>query len=304
MKKIAFLTLSIAATLSLVSCKKDTVTNTVYVTKDSTVYYTLPATYTFANVNDSDEVKLLTMADQIGAKINLANTVGGSPVSAQMLKDMFNNTGGYFLDSNHNYNASGLKLSDYCSPAAIADFNNYFDSVGLYSQSTVVANQGVAGVGVSLANKKLLLSPNGVFYSQVFKKSIMGIFGHQIISILTDSIGTSVDNNIVVTGSGTNLEHNWDKAFGFFGVPVTFPGVTTGARYWGSYSNQVDAGLGSNTTIMNAFLKGRAAISNKDVAGKTTQANVIITTFDQLEAAAIVQEMKETDANIDAAEMR
>jgi hypothetical protein len=62
----------------------------------------------------------------------------------------------------------------------------------------------------------------------------------------------------------------------------------------------VNPGLGSNATIMNAFLKGRAAISNKDVACKTTQANIIIVTFDQLNAAAIVQEMKETDANIDA----
>ena len=51
--------------------------------------------------------------------------------------------------------------------------------------------------------------------------------------------------------------------------------VLRGLRYFGSYSNQVDPGLGSNTTIMNAFLKGRAAISAKDLDTKTAQASVI-----------------------------
>ena len=112
--------------------------------------------------------------------------------------------------------------------------------------------------------------------------------------------GNSVDNTTVVPGSGTAMEHHWDEAFGLFGVPVNFPVSTVGLRYLGSYSNQVDAGLHCNTTLMNAFLKGRAAISAKDLASKQQQAALIIKTLDQLDAAAIVQEMKETDANIEA----
>jgi hypothetical protein len=83
-------------------------------------------------------------------------------------------------------------------------------------------------------------------------------------------------------------------------VPVGFPATTTGSRYLGSYANQVDPGLGCNATLMNAFLKGRAAISGKDLATKQQQADIIIKTLDQVNAAAIVQEMKETDANIEA----
>src|ERR1700710_1638217 len=112
-----------------VGCKKDTVTNTVY--------YTVPSTYTFSNVNDSNQIKLLVMADQIGAAINLGNTSPNTVVSAQKLKDMFNNVNGYFVDSVYKLNASGLKLSDYAAPTAKTDLNSYFDSIALFSQSTV-----------------------------------------------------------------------------------------------------------------------------------------------------------------------
>ena len=103
------------ATLSLfiASCKKDS--------GPSTPVYTVPTTYNFVNFNDTNQLKLLAMADQIGVKINLANTIPGTVVSAQQLKDMFNNVNNYFVDSALKLNSSGLRLADYCSPAAKAD---------------------------------------------------------------------------------------------------------------------------------------------------------------------------------------
>jgi hypothetical protein len=274
-------------------CKKDTVTNTVY--------YTVPSTYSFTNVNDSNQAKLLLMADQIGAAINLGNATGVI-VSSQKLKDMFNNVNNYFTDSSYKLNASGLKLSAIAPANVVTDLNACFDSIGLYSQSTVAATQGVAGVSASSASptKKYLLSPNGVFYSQVVKKLFQhGIFGYNIANkYLTDSVSNSIDNTTVVAGSGTAMQHNWDQAFGFFGVPVNFPTVTTGSKYLGSYCNQITAGYGSNAVLMNAFLLGRAAINNMDMTGKTTQANILIKNIELLNAGSVVQEMKETDANL------
>jgi len=275
-------------------CKKDN--------SPSIPVYTVPTTYNFTNFNDTNALKLLAMADQIGAKINTASTAG-TIVDAQQLKDMFNNVNGFFVDSALKLNSSGLKLSGYCSPAEAQDILNYCDSVGAESKSTSPASNGVPGRAASAVNasKKYLFSANGVFYSQVFKKSINGLCSYAITNLyLKDSIANSVNNTTVVAGSGTAMEHYWDLAFGFFGVPVDFPTNKTGLRYAASYSNQVDAGLGSNATIMNAFLKGRAAISAKDLSTKTAQANILISAFEQLNAAALVQEMKETEANIDA----
>jgi hypothetical protein len=280
------------------SCKKNNV-NPV----NPIPSYTVPSTYNFINVNDSNQLKLIAMADQLVAKINLANTIPATVVSAQTLINMFNNTGNLFNDSARQLNASGISLAQYFPANAKADMLNYFDSVGVYSQSTTTPTNGNAGVAPSSATptKKYLLSANGVFYSQVIKKTMMGIFAYQIANVyLTDSINNSIDNTTVITGSGTALEHHWDEAFGFFGVPVNFPSVTAGLKYLGSYSNQVDAGLHSNTTIMNAFLTGRAAITNKDLNTKQTQANILIAALDSLNAAAIVQEMHETDENIEA----
>jgi hypothetical protein len=257
--------------------------------------YSVPTTYTFANVNDTASLQLLAMADQVLAAINRANSSPNTVVSTQTLDDMLNNTGGYFIDSALTLNASGLTLAACFPAAALTDVQNYFDSVGLYSQSTTAASPGVPGVSPSSVtpSKLYLLSPNGVFYSQVTKKAFMGMCAYQIADVyMADSINSTTDTTI--------LEHYWDKAFGFFGVPVNFPANTAGLRYFGSYSNQVNAGLGSNTTIMNAFLKGRAAIANNDLTTMKAQAALLISTFDSLDAAAIVQEMHETNTNIES----
>lgn len=290
MKKLnLFLSISLILLLA-VSCKKD---------HDNPIPdYTVPTTYNFTNFNDTNVLKLLAMADQIGAKINTAGNAN-TTVSAQDLKDMFNNANSKFLDTALRLNSSGLKLSSYCAPAAVTDLNNYFDSIAVASQSNTSGN-GKPGRAVSLSNRKYALSANGVFYYQVVRKTFNGGLCAYIISHYVKDSVANANNSTVVTGSGTAMEHYWDNAFGFWAVPIDFPTNKTGLRYFSSYSNQVDAGLGSNKTIMDAFLKGRAAISAKDTKTRDEQAVILNTTFEQLTAASVVQEMKETEANIDA----
>src|ERR1700754_1261724 len=133
MKRVHLL-LSLSSLIIIAAgCKKDN--------SPSIPVYTVPTTYNFTNFNDSNALKLLAMADQIGAKINTASSAG-TTVSAQQLKDMFNNVNGYFVDSALKLNSSGLKLASYCSSAAAQDLSSYFDSVGLYSQSTVAGSNG------------------------------------------------------------------------------------------------------------------------------------------------------------------
>src|ERR1700761_8498359 len=112
MKKVHLLLSLSSLIIVAASCKKDN--------SPSTPVYTVPATYNFTNFNDTNALKLLAMADQIGAKINTASTAG-TIVDAQQLKDMLNNVNGYFVDSALKLNSSGLKLSGYCSAAEAQD---------------------------------------------------------------------------------------------------------------------------------------------------------------------------------------
>src|ERR1700755_1412347 len=125
MKRHAWIVLPLIVVIA--SCKKDNKNDTA----QKPPVYDVPTSYNFSNVNDSNSVKVLLMIDQIGAKINSANAIPNNAVSAQLLKDMFNNVNGYFNDSSLKLNGSGVKLADYCSAQAKTDILNYFDSIGV-----------------------------------------------------------------------------------------------------------------------------------------------------------------------------
>ncbi|HTJ15121.1 MAG TPA: DUF4856 domain-containing protein, partial [Dinghuibacter sp.] len=236
--------------------------------------YEVPSAYNFLNVNDSAQWRLLTMADQLMAKVDSGNTKG-TVVSATALNTLFD---------------SGLAA--YCNAAAKTDLQNYFDSVALYSQSTVAGAPGTAGVSGGY-----LLSPGGTYFAAMIKTALTtGIMAYNIGGLLADSVGNDIPNTHPIPGWGTQMEHAWDEAFGWFGVPIDFPKDTLHLRYLGYYSKRVDSGLQSNNTLMTAFLTGRAAITGTDMGTKQTQASLIIATVEQLEAASAIHELNIADA--------
>ncbi len=91
MKKSIGIGIGLLVIIFAVSCKKDDA--------PSIPVYSIPTTYSFTNESDSINIaKVLLMADQIGAYINTASTAN-TTVSAAQLKNMFINTGGFFIDS-------------------------------------------------------------------------------------------------------------------------------------------------------------------------------------------------------------
>jgi hypothetical protein len=95
------------------------------------------------------------------------------------------------------------------------------------------------------------------------------------------------------------MEHHWDEAFGYFGVPTTFPATTDNLLFWGSYSNGRDELMGCNKTLMDAFLKGRAAISNKAMADRDAAIQVVRAELSRVSAATAVHYLNATLANFD-----
>jgi hypothetical protein len=99
--------------------------------------------------------------------------------------------------------------------------------------------------------------------------------GAMILNNISKHLDASVnaDNNTVIEGKGTAMEHEWDLAFGFVGVPTDYDTAKSYERtdpnrplavggYFGERGKYIKAG----GTVYEAFRKGRAAIAAKDYA--------------------------------------
>lgn len=289
MKNLLVKTNIIALTvLSLVSC-----------TKSDAPSYTVPTTYNFSGIDSIPAKTTLSMLAEMEIAINKGNTLG-TAVSGTKIKGMFANTGGYFTDTifsgiTLNLNASPINLKDITTSPAQIYITSILDSIADNSLSAVTGSNGVAGV---VSNR--LMSGNGVYWRQLFTKTMMGVVIEHLITdvYLDDSLST---------GTLAAKQHAWDQAFFLWNVPVNFPTNRTGVKYWGSYTSQIDSGvnktvinntsINSNVTLLNAFLTGRAALANNDVARAREQASIISATFEKIEAATALHELNEAKLN-------
>jgi len=271
------------------SCKKDT-KQPEPTPEPTTPSYTVPTEYNFTNVNYSGQTTRLDMVAEIKTYMNTGNTLG-TVLNAQKMKDMYANLNSAFTNTALNVSGKDIKSKVFLSDQTL--FETYMDYLASASQSTVNGSNGTAGVVVSStdASKKYLCDANGIEWTQVIEKGLMGsLMYYQTTAFYLDAsqTGNSVDNTTVIAGEGTNMEHHWDEGFGYFGVPVNFPASTTGIRFWGKYCNDRNAVLSTNAAIMNAFLKGRAAISNKDYSTRDAQVVIIRDTWEKVLASTII----------------
>ncbi len=254
--------------------------------------YDVPTTYNFTNVNYSGQTYRLSMLEEI-LDYCVTARVSGTTLSATTLKNMFANSGSPFSDAT--LNGSGKQLKNKCYAADQSLVESYIDSLVLASQSVTAGSNGVAGIVVSSAEpgSKYVLSAKGWDYTEMIEKGVMGgVFYYQAIDTYLENISDD-DNNTITAGEGTDMEHHFDEAFGYFGVPVNFPTNNTDVLFWGEYCNDMDAALGSNAKLMNAFLAARAAITNKDYTTRDEKIIVIRENWDALVAAAAIHEINE-----------
>jgi hypothetical protein len=259
--------------------------------------YNVPASYNFGNVNYSGQQARIDMLSEMDAYIKTGNT--GAQLDAQILKNMYANANNQF--STTTLNTSGKQLKDKTIEIARTQFEGFFDAVALASRSAgAPAAPGNAGLLTTADNKKYLVDANGVELAQVIQKGLMGaVFYNQMVDVYLsdDKIGAAVDNTTITPGEGTKMEHHWDEAFGYFGAPKDFPANKDNLKFWANYSNQLDATLGSNNKLMDAFLKGRAAISAKDMAGKNAAVSIIREEMERLVAASAIHELNAAKTN-------
>ncbi|GAB3194277.1 hypothetical protein ABID22_000273 [Pontibacter aydingkolensis] len=292
LKHKAYAIVGLATCIAISSCSDD---------KEETPSYNVPETYSFANVDYSGQEQRIAMLGEIDTYLKRGNN--GEALDAQKLKNMYANSNAPYSDANLNA-ATSKQLKNKTISVAVAEFESMFDKVAAASQSAgALASNGRAGILISTTDpsKKYLVDANGVEYGQVISKGLMGaVFYNQVVEgyLTAAKIGPTVDNTTVTPNVGTAMEHHWDEGFGYFGAPKDFPTNTTGLKYWANYSNKVNAAIGSNKTIMDAFIKGRAAISAKDMAGKDAAAAIVRNEWERLVAASAILELNAAKKNL------
>lgn len=303
-KNIFFL---IAGSLIITACKKEGCTDPTALNyneeakkDDGTCTYfvlNVPSTYAFTDgtnstVSYSGQTERLDQQTEMTTYMKTGTT---TVLSYTALTGMFANTGG---NGGGNFSfTSTKKLQDKCLAADTAMFIGFMDSLAVASiDNASTASDGQAGTLTS-GTSTYLFAANGIEYTQLIEKGLMGaVFMYQATQIYFGSDEMNVDNSTAVdAGAGeyyTEMEHHWDEAFGYFGVPVDFPTNTTGIRFWGKYCNTRDTQLGCNAVMMNGFKRGRAAISQDELTIRDEEILNIRKMWEKISAAQAVAYME------------
>ncbi|TNF26379.1 MAG: DUF4856 domain-containing protein [Bacteroidetes bacterium] len=258
------LALATITAVSITSCNQD----------DDDDVLEVPSTYEFtrdgqSTVDYSGQTDRLNMLSLISTYMKTSNTVGAAALDAQVLKDMFANQNDPFTGATFTKD-----LRSKCFQPDVALYESYMDRLAASSTATGTASEGVAGVlveGNTDPTTGYRVDENGVEMIQVIEKGLIGaVFFYQAMEVYLseDRMGT-IGNDALEEGKNyTAMEHYFDEAFGYFGIPVDFPNAATleDVKWWGNYCNRRNNDLypGLNSEIATAFRTARAAIVAKD----------------------------------------
>ncbi|MEX2567728.1 MAG: DUF4856 domain-containing protein [Cyclobacteriaceae bacterium] len=225
----------------------------------------------------------------------------GEALSLQKLLDMYANANAPFSSQELNQ-ATTKQLENKTNAAQIDLFKGLMAKAAEVSQDVAANNtsaaEGIAGrVERGTTGNYVNVNENGWEFTQLIEKGLMGaVFYDQIFnSYLTEAkIGEAVDNENLVEGKNyTRMEHHWDEAFGYWGVPTDFPNGDPVLnpeykRFWANYTDGRDALLNVSQPLMDAYLLGRAAIVAGNHTVKNEQVEVIIDLHELVSAGTAV----------------
>jgi hypothetical protein len=245
----------------------------------------VPATYEFtrdgnSTVDYSGQTERLNMLSLLSTYMKTSNTVGATALDAQKLKDMFANENNPFDGATFTKD-----LKSKCFQNDVATYEAYMERLAASSTATGAASEGVAGVLVDGSPDPTVgyrVDENGVEMIQVIEKGLIGaVFFYQAMEIYlsADRMGFVGNSDLVEGENYTAMEHYFDEAFGYFGVPVDFPNQSSigNVTWWGAYCNRRNNDLypGLNDEIATAFRTARAAIVAKDYEARDEAIGIV-----------------------------
>ena len=253
-------------TMGLTSCSDDGV--------NLPAPYNPPESYSFDNVSFSGQTDRLNMLSEMISTID--EVTSGTAPDATTLLNMYANENSPFSDPALNASTKQLKSKTYSGLGAIdaneieAYINAFAQDAAMYKDSTW--SPGQPGIVTKAdGSGSYFLNADGVEYSEIIEKTLMhAVFYYQACEVYTreGKIGDAVDNTIVTPGKGTDMEHHWDEAFGYWGVPTDATASnfeSADLKYFGKYAKKGEAvGIPTFQNLLGSFIKGRYGISNMD----------------------------------------
>ncbi len=283
MKNIQYIIIC-ALSLTMFSCKKKGCTDSsannfnmeakkddgscTFNTIDS---YPLPSSYQFSTSNGNSTVDYSGQTqrlDQLSEMISIIENGATTSFTSQQLLDMFMNTNG---NGNGNFTFTSTKqLKDKCATIDQLYVEDLLSKAATASLSNgMTASNGQAGILTS-GTSTYLFDANGRDVKEMVEKAVMGgVFMYQALNVYFGANKMSAQNTTAVDAPNgkfyTDMQHHWDEAFGYFGVPADYPN-TLADRFWGEYSNKQQAIINSDVDMMYNFKRGRVAINYSYIA--------------------------------------
>lgn len=280
-RRIAGLSLILISFSFLTSCDKD----------DDTPVYSVPSTYSFDNVEYVEASGRISMWAAFTGWLGKSTTRELNQDSANYMWNNTNNafkaeTGSNLPFSPTAMNGLGFNLSSKIADAATV--KQWVDSmVKVSKEFGATASNGVAGMAGSR-----LVNYSGLEFNQLVAKGMMGALQlSQVITYLDKS--KTDDNNTIVAGKGTAMQHSWDLAFGYVGIPADYDSskayVNTEANRplaIGGYFRERGRFIQAGGRVFEAFRKGRAAINARDYKVRDESIAIIKSYLEKTLAAA------------------
>lgn len=274
----------------------------------------VPVAYNFDNVFYGGQTARILLLKDLEAK--MAEAANPGTVTAQELTDIFQNTAGNYQDIGGS--AKDLESKFLASGANAGIQQEWLDSINVWFAEIE-----------TLSASDTYIRDDGTDLKQMVEKVCMGaVFYDQAINNYLQLVPND-DNDVITPGEGTDMEHHWDEAFGYFGAArdyasytddmIASPGekdsdasgdidpTSEKCFYYSQTAAKRDLGSASfpeasqtdyTQTAIDNWLLGRAAISSIEYAERDIASAAVIDVWEKMIAATVIHYINDTRADL------
>lgn len=207
-------------------------------------------------------------------------------------------------------NESGLRLVQFMAsndPFYVQPVSAVMDSITEISQGTLTgsytANKGQSGIMADGSNA-YLMNKNGMVYIQWVEMGLLTSVNLHYINFIGlgpekmgNSAGHGIENEHLVDGKNyTAMEHNWDMAYGMFSTQTM--NIKEAQTAWGKWAADINAITSSYDRLFNYFIRGRYAITHRDMQNRNIVIEEIRHEMDKLCAAVAMYHLAQAGRNM------